>query len=150
MHDMILAQLRTAVPFATHAGVALEALDDREGRARLAFAPERLNHVGTLHAGAIFTLGEAASGAAMAGALAPVLLSARPLASGATISYQRPARGDLTAIARTRRPASELLDEIQQTGRTVFPVDVTIADDDGTTVATMEVAWHVSVRTAKA
>lgn len=150
MHDMILDQLRSAVPFAAHTGVELLALDASEGRARLALSPERLNHVGTLHAGAIFTLGEAASGAAMAGALAPVLLSARPLASGATITYQRPARGDLTAVARTRRPAGELLDEIAQAGRTMFPVDVTIEDAGGTTVAVMEVAWHVAVRSTKA
>jgi uncharacterized protein (TIGR00369 family) len=150
MYDMLLAQLRTAVPFAAHTGVELIALDGEAGRARLAQAPERLNHIATVHAGAIFTLGEAASGAAMAGALAPVLLSARPVASGATIAYLRPARGDLTATARTRRPAPELLEEIQQTGRTTFPVDVTIADMDGTTVATMEVAWHVSTRSTKA
>ena len=67
MLDSILAHLRTSVPFADHVGIELDTIDPGRAIARL---PERLdstNHIGSVHAGALFTLAEAASGAAMAG-----------------------------------------------------------------------------------
>jgi acyl-coenzyme A thioesterase PaaI-like protein len=67
MHDLILTDRRQAVPFARHVGVELLTMGDGEASAQLAKRPEGLNHIATHHAGALFTLVEAASGAAMAG-----------------------------------------------------------------------------------
>ena len=69
-YDMIKAHLSKAVPFANHTGVVIEELAAGTARATLALRPEVSNHIGTMHAGAVFTLAEAASGAAMAGAFA--------------------------------------------------------------------------------
>ena len=59
---------------------------------------ERLhNHVGSQHAGALFSAGEAASGAAFVGAFAEHLGNITPLARSADISYLKLAKGPITA-----------------------------------------------------
>jgi acyl-coenzyme A thioesterase PaaI-like protein len=144
MRDMILAHLKQAVPFAWHVGVELTALGDGEGVAQLAEALHRLNHVGTHHAGALFTLAEAASGAAMAGAFADVLMSVRPLAASAQIDYRKPARGLIAATAKTDVAPAVLLATLDEAGKVRFKVNVALTNEQSEQVASMEVDWHVS------
>jgi acyl-coenzyme A thioesterase PaaI-like protein len=96
-YEMIKANLDTAVPFATHVGVKLLEIGDGVASAELAQRDAVSNHINSMHAGAMFTLGEAASGAAMAGALAPVILNMRPVAAVANIAFKKVAKGTLTA-----------------------------------------------------
>ena len=91
----------------------------------------------------MFTLGEAASGAALAGVLAPVILQSRPVAKDARISFVKIAKGTLTALAKAERSSADLLAELGSEGKVVFDVAVDIQDSDGDTVAEMVVAWHV-------
>ena len=60
------------------------------------------NHVGGPHAGAMFTLGESASGAIVLAAFGDQLSRAVPLAVGAEISYKKLAMGAVTARGRRR------------------------------------------------
>ncbi|GGX46041.1 DUF4442 domain-containing protein [Tateyamaria omphalii] len=142
-YDMIRDQLGKAVPFANHVGVELVEVGDGTGVAALDQRPETSNHIQTQHAGAMFTLGEAASGAALAGAFGPMIFQARPVASGASISYVKIAKGRLEAHAQTERPGPELVKELQEVGKTAFDINVDIRDGDGDTVVTMTVGWHV-------
>lgn len=142
-YEMIRAHMSTAIPFATHVGVELLEIGDGTATAALDQRPETGNHIASQHAGAMFTLGEAASGAALGGALAPVLLEVRPVASGARISYVKIAKGRLTATAQTSTPGAELLATLKQTGKVTFCVDVDIRDAAGDTVVNMHVDWHV-------
>lgn len=146
MFEMIREQMNRAVPFAAHAGVALTGLSPDGATAQLAEAPTSLNHIGSQHAGALFTLGEAASGAAMAGVFAPVLLEVRPLAAGASIRYSRVAKGPISAIAQVQGDAAALLDTLAHDGKVAFDVGVTLSDAEGQEVAAMTVNWHVSKR----
>lgn len=57
------------------------------------------NHVGGPHAGAMFTLGESASGAVVLAAFGDQLSRAVPLAVGAEIAYRKLAMGEVTATA---------------------------------------------------
>ncbi|MEL7097827.1 MAG: DUF4442 domain-containing protein [Pseudomonadota bacterium] len=142
-YEMIRAQLEQIVPFANHTGVEVLEVGDGFGRTGLEQRPETSNHIQSQHAGAMFTLGEAASGAALAGALAPVMLEVRPVAAGAEIKYVKIAKGRLEATARTQRPGAELLAELQDQGKVAFDVEVDVTDADGDTVVTMRVGWHV-------
>ena len=65
--DAIKAQLSAIVPFASYVGVALGEIGEGEATATLEQSHNTSNHIATMHAGALFTLAEAASGAAMAG-----------------------------------------------------------------------------------
>jgi acyl-coenzyme A thioesterase PaaI-like protein len=100
------------------------------------------NHVGTLHAGALFTLGETASGAAIAGALAPILGEVRPLATAARIQYLRSARGEIVATA-TIPEAGTLQARVASEGRVAVLASVSLRDTKGTEVARLEVDWMV-------
>ncbi|WP_119422392.1 PaaI family thioesterase [Desertibaculum subflavum] len=143
MFDTIKAHLATAVPFAGLAGVELTELGPGRATARLVQRPDLCNHLGTFHAGALFTLGETASGGAMTGAFAEQILSVRPVAAEARITYAKAARGTLTATA-TATEAPELLKaRLDAEGKVLFDVTVDIADEQGQLVAGMTVAWHV-------
>ena len=143
-YDLIKGQLGAMVPFQTHAGVTLEEVADGEATASLPQTPTSINHIGSQHAGALYTLGEAASGAALAGALMPVLMTVRPVAAKAEIAYRKVAKGTITATAKTSRPGPELMAEIEASGKTVFAVNVSLTDGSGAQVAAMTVDWHVS------
>jgi uncharacterized protein (TIGR00369 family) len=96
---VIRMQLTRTVPFARGLGLAVDRIDERGASTRLPESPQLHNHVGTLHAGALFTACEAASGAALAGALLPLIMQARFVVRDARISYLKPARGELVSDA---------------------------------------------------
>lgn len=143
-YEMIKTHLGQAVPYATHAGVELLEIGDGTACARLRQRNKTENHVKRQHAYAMVTLGETASGAAVAGALVPVILKMRPVAAMAEITYRKFAQGTLTATAQTSRPGAELLAEIQTEGKITFDVAVDLRDAVGDTVVEMKLNWYVS------
>lgn len=145
-YDMIKAQLSTVVPFQTYVGIELQSLGDGVATATMAQRAEIENHIGSQHAGAMFTLAEAASGAAMAGAMAPVILEVRPVAAKAEIGFTKIAKGTLTAHAKASGDSATLLAELQTEGKVSFQVQVDIRDEAEETVAEMAIHWHVSKR----
>ncbi len=144
--EMIKAQLSQVVPFQNHVGVTLLEVGDGLASAQLEQRGETENHIQSQHAGAMFTLGEAASGAAMAGALAPVILQVRPVAAKANVAFVKIAKGTLSAHATTSRSGAELLAELESIGKVSFMVQVDIRDAGAETVAQMDIEWHVSTR----
>ena len=70
------------------------------------------NHVGGPHAGAMFTLGESASGAIVLAAFGDQLSRAVPLAVSAEIAYKKLAMGPVTATATLGRPAADVVAEL--------------------------------------
>ncbi len=91
------------------------------------------NHVGIVHAGALFTLAETAAGVA-AWDVVPNYES-YVLLRGATISYTRRAEGEVVATARVdAADAVSAREAFAGTSRADAPVVVTIADSDGQTV----------------
>jgi acyl-coenzyme A thioesterase PaaI-like protein len=146
LYDMIRSQMGQNVPFARHAGVEIDTVDKGRASARLPFRPEGLNHVGTQHAAALFALGETASGAAMAGTFAPMLLEVRPVAAEASIRYFGLAKGQVTADARVEAEPDALLEAVRSEGKVRFPVVVSLKGEDGIEIGEMMVDWHVSRR----
>lgn len=144
MYDMIKAQLGATVPFATFTGVEVTHVGDGEGAATLVQRGDIENHIGSVHAGAMFTLGEAASGAALAGAIAPMLMEVRPVAANATIHYTKIAKGTLTATAKTSVPGAEIISTLRDAGKIKFDVNVAVTDADNVEVGSLTVAWYVS------
>jgi len=143
-YDMIKSHLDSAVPFANHVGVKLLEIGDGTASAELDQRDEVSNHIQSMHAGAMFTLGEAASGAAMAGALAPVILNMRPVAAVANIAFKKVAKGLLTAQATTSQDGAALMQAIKADGKVAFDVQVEMRDSSGDVVVEMTVNWYVS------
>lgn len=146
LYDMIRSQMGQNVPFARHAGVEIDTVDKGRASARLPFRPEGLNHIGTQHAAALFALGETASGAAMAGTFAPMLLEVRPVAAEASIRYFGLAKGQVTADARVEAEPDALLEAVRTEGKVRFPIVVSLKGEDGIEIGEMMVDWHVSRR----
>ena len=145
-YDLIGKQLSKTVSFARHAGVEIETIDKGRAVTRLPFRPDGLNRIGTQHAGALFTVGEAASGAAMAGAFVPILLEIRPVAAEAAIRFLAVAKAPVRAEAQVKGNADDLLSAVKTDGKSVFQVAVNLTGEDGAKVAEMSVDWHVSMK----
>lgn len=99
------------------------------------------NHVGGPHAGAMFTLGESASGAIVIAAFGDQLSRAVPLAVSAEIAYKKLAMGPVTATATLGRPAAEVVAELDAGRRPEFPVAISIQREDGAVTGEMTVVW---------
>ena len=144
--DAIAAGMTRAVPFAGFLGLEITNVGEGEAVVVLPERPELANHVGSQHAGALFTAAEAASGAAFLGAFAERIGDVIPLARGAEISYEKIARGPIEARATLGVPAAEALATLDREGKVVFPCEIVLADSDGLQVATATVQWHVRLK----
>lgn len=148
--DALRAQLSAVVPFAAHVGVALREIAPGEASATLDQTHSTSNHIATMHAGALFTLAEAASGAAMAGLFLERLAQLRPVAASATIDFVKPAKGTITARAAVEGDKAALFAALDAEGKVRFPVRIRMEDAEGREVARMSVDWHVSALAAAA
>ncbi|MBI5288325.1 MAG: DUF4442 domain-containing protein [Chloroflexi bacterium] len=145
-YDMLKAGLANAVPLNKHLGLEIVEVGPGRGVVRLPDDPHLLNHVQSQHAAGLFAAAEAASGAAMVGALAERLAGMTPLAAGAEISYRRLAKGPITATASLSEDAAAIAARLDADGKAEFVANVDLADEQGRTVAAMIVRWHVSKR----
>ena len=145
-YDAIREGMADAIPFNRHLGLEVRELGDGHAVVDLPDESSLRNHVGSQHAGALFSAGEAASGGAFVGAFAEHLARLTPLAESADIAYKRIARGPITATARLGEDAGELLAALERDGRVRFPVEVELTDGDGELVAEMVVRWYVRPR----
>src|SRR3954464_15129666 len=113
-----------AVPFAGFLGLEITSVGEGEAVARLPERSELTNHVGSQHAGVLFTVAETASGAAFVGAFAERLGDVTPLARNAEISYEKIAKGPIEARAKLGVPAAEALSTLDAEGKVVFPCEI--------------------------
>jgi acyl-coenzyme A thioesterase PaaI-like protein len=141
--DAIAQGMTQAVPFAGFLGVEVTHVEAGKATVVLPERPELTNHVGSQHAGALFTAAEAASGAAFVGAFAERMADVTPLARSAEISYEKIAKGPIEAKATLAVPADEALATLDAEGKVVFPCEIELTDADGQRVATATVQWHV-------
>lgn len=141
--EMIRAGIEQ-MPYNAMVGVRITEMDGGRARGVLAARAEVGNHVGTMHAGAQFSLIEAISGAAVSSAFLDLLGRAVPLAQGAELTYRRPARGDVTADAFVD-PAevSRVRDDLEAHGRARFDVRVTVTDAQGTLATEATMRWYI-------
>eukprot|EP01036_Dinobryon_divergens_P057988 gene57988-77383_t len=86
--------------------------------------PELLDSTGHVADGALFTLAETCSGAAMAGGFASVILSVRPVAAQVEFEVLRPASGLVHAQAKVAQAISPLKQTLRTAGKINFPVEV--------------------------
>jgi acyl-coenzyme A thioesterase PaaI-like protein len=139
----VAAGLDQAIPFNLYLGLQTVEVGPDTGVVRLPDAEHLHNHVGSQHAGALFSAGEAASGGAFVGAFMAIMGEVTPLAESAEISYRALARGEITATARFAEDRDALLAQLDENGRVRFPIGVQMTDASGKLVAEMTVRWYV-------
>lgn len=136
------------VPFADHVGVEIREAVLGRAVALLPSRPELLNHVGSQHAGALYTVAEAASGAAMISSVGPLLVEAVPLVRGSSTSFRKMAMGPIEATALMKLPSEVAIGRFREEGRLDFPIEVSLTDGSGVEVATMTFEWSLRARKA--
>lgn len=142
-YESVRTGLAEAIPYNGHLGLELVEVAEGRGSVRLPDQEHLKNHVGSQHAGGLFSAGEFASGAAFVGAFVDKLGGITPLAKAADIEYVKIAKGPVTATATLSEDKSALLDRLDSDGRVEFPIQVDMTDEEGNTVARMSVDWHV-------
>jgi len=143
IYEMMKTFFEQYVPYAKHTGIELLEIADGHGAARLPDRHDTRNHMGTQHAGALFTLGEAASGAASVFLFADKVTSVKAAITDANISYLRSARGDIHAAGKLRQPGSEILATFEADGKVDYKVDVVLTDAKDREVCKMDVSWSI-------
>ena len=142
-YEALRAGFEAAIPYNRHVGLEVSEVGDGRGVITLPDDERLHNHVASQHAGALFSAGEAASGAAFMGAFAEHLGNITPLARSADISYLKLAKGPITATGTLQGEKAKLLSALDAEGKVEFPVKVDLTDAGGNTVAEMTVNWHV-------
>ena len=135
--------LSDSIPFIRHVGLKITEIAPGRAVVRLPEDERLSNHVGSQHAGALFSAGEAASGGVFLGTFAERLSEVTPLAESAEISYRSIARGPIDATARLGDSPAQLTQKLDADGVVRFPVEVELTDPDGKLVAEMVVRWYV-------
>jgi uncharacterized protein (TIGR00369 family) len=139
--DAIRTGLSQAVPFVRTLGIEYLELTADRAVLRLPDRTDTHNHVGGPHAGAMFTLGESATGAVVIGTFSDLLDRYVPLAAGAQIRYRALAKGPVTAEARLASDPETVRADLVANGKARFDVEVTIRDEAGATTGEMAVTW---------
>lgn len=122
-----------AIAFVKRAGLKAETLEPGYVRLRLPLAGNE-NHIGTMYAGALFTLAELPGGALFATSFDHQRYY--PIVKELTLRFRRPATGDITVDARLDADEIERIQrEADAEGKADYRLDLQLCDASGEVVA---------------
>ena len=136
----IKESLPSMVPMVGTLDLAFMELTADSAIMKLPDQPAFRNHLGGPHAGAMFTLGESASGALVLANFADRLESVIPLAVSAEIRYQAVAMGEVTAEARMLATPADVLKSLDEGERPEFDIHIGFTSS-GRDTGQMSVTW---------
>jgi uncharacterized protein (TIGR00369 family) len=135
-----LDHLLAGEPYLVLMGMRVESIQAEAVELRLPLRPEVTNHLGIIHGGAQYALGEATAIALASRVPSEQAGPVNLLTASATITYRRRAQGGL--IGRASLPPEEvsrLRAVFAEQGRARFPVEVELHDETETVVTTLTV-----------
>ena len=133
----------TQLPFNAHVGITRA---ERDEYVLVLIMREHLeNHLGTIHASALFSLAEATSG--------EFLIQSRGTRSDiggvvrkSSSKYSRPANGDI--FSRVKTPPSTIksaIETVDSRGRSLVDIDVELVDETSKLVASFGFTWLLAI-----
>lgn len=134
---------RPRVPFHEHTSIEFADAPLGCGLVVAPDIPELTNHLGTVHGGMLFAIGEIAAARAMVQLLADDLTKLRAITRRGSITYLKPARGAITGAAEISMPRTDILAALETDDSIDVPIAVNLTDADGVTVAILEITWFV-------
>ena len=127
------------LPFNRHLGLTVSP----EGQVALPVTECHHNHLGTVHASALYALAEACSGEWVIRHLASALPDALAVTRTGAIQYKKPALSSLTAtVVKTSIPTAEVVQRVSERGMGRIALEVEIGCD-GNVVATASFEWVI-------
>lgn len=142
MHiDEIRRMVETAIPFVSRSG--LQVVEMRPGYVKLRMPFEgNQNHVGTMYAGALFTLGEIPGGALCYCTFDPRRYF--PLAKEITIRYRKPVTTDaVIQVGLSSEEITRIQRDLDANGKADFVVEADIVDASGEPAASIHGLYQI-------
>jgi len=134
--------MQEVIPFNRPHRLTVKSLSDERCEVVLPFRRRNLNHVGTMHACALATAAEYASGLCVLSAFGVGRI--RLVMADLKMAYSR--RGDSSCVAEAKLP-SDVLAEVQKKlkaeGRCAFELHSEVRDADDEVVAEAQITWHL-------
>jgi thioesterase domain-containing protein len=122
------------IPFIERTGVELLELEPGRLKAKMPFEPN-INHIGTMYAGALYTLAEFPGGVVFFSIFD--VTKYYPIIREQTIRFLRPATTDVTIdVAITQEEVDRISREIDEHGKANWTWEVELVDANGEVVAT--------------
>ncbi len=137
----LVNQMPTAVPMVGTLNIEFLELAPQRVVLRLPDDPAYHNHIGGLHAGAMFTLAETATGAIVLGNFGMLLDRAVPLAVESTIRYKKIAKGPMYAEALMHDTPESVLAKLDAGERPEWTIEVSLAMEDWTVTGEASFLW---------
>lgn len=130
----------TDIPVINKVGVICSS----DGLLELPFNDSVLNHLQTIHASALFTLAEAASGEALQHHFPELVGKVIPVLRDSQIRFRKPATTDVTAHPTITDEISERFkQQLERKGRALVEVGVEIRDRDNGTICIGNFSWFI-------
>ena len=127
------------IPYAHHTQIT-----QHNGAPSLTLHPNLTNHIGTFHAGALFTLAETASGLYLESLSESNSDALLPLLRTSSVKYKHPAQGTVHAQASVDPDDfSSFKQQLHKRGRASITVDVTILDEAEKICMIGTFGWYV-------
>ena len=136
--------MQEVIPFNRPHRLRVVKLSEQECQVSLPWRRRNLNHLRTMHACALATAAEYASGLCVLSALG--IENKRLIMSDLAMTYRR--RAESACLATAKLPDSELKDlktELERESRGSFVLRSTVKDAEGEVVADAEITWHVKL-----
>lgn len=140
--DAIRQTLPALVPFIQTVGLTLDAVGAGTAVASLKSTRAVHNHLSTIHAGALYTVGESATGAVVLSLFGDHMPNVFIALKGATVAHKKARAGDLVAHAALVGDAAATRAAYDTTGKADFDVNVRF-EVEGTEVAEVTYTWAV-------
>ncbi len=135
----------TRIPFVAKTGVVKNA----QGELSLRANADTHNHLQTIHAGALFTLAESASGELLFTRFPDLAERVVPLLRDAQVKYRRAAEGSVSAHAMVSADAVDAFrEQLAKKGRAAITVAVDVKNSEGVVTCSASFNWFVQTLAA--
>lgn len=140
--ETVKQMLPAVVPFIGTVGLRLDDVAPGRAVATLPSRPEVHNHLATAHAGAVYTLGESATGAVVLSVFGDQLPGLFIALKSAAVQHTKARAGDVIATAELQGSPESVRAAYDADGKVDFDVAVRFAVED-TEVANVTYTWAV-------
>lgn len=128
------------IPFAKKVGIK----KNKDGILELNYDESNQNHLKTMHASALFTLAESASGDALQRQFPELVGKVAPVVRDSQIKFKKPASSHVLALPSiTDESLSKFKEQFKRKGRSFIAVEVTVQDSENSVICIGTFNWFV-------
>jgi thioesterase domain-containing protein len=136
----LAAYLESAIGIVKKMGLKVLAMKDGYVKLQMPIK-ENVNHVGTMYAGSLFTLGEIMGGAIFVACFD--MNKYYPIVKDVQIRYRRPALTDITVeLSMSGEQVRQLTAALEEKGKADFPLELQLIDAGGEVVSIVQGVWQ--------